>query len=237
MNYKRFFLTAATVAVILLGAAAPTSAAVLAMTSSRSTFYTWGTATTIDFESLNLAPGGYVAYTFDAGGLTLDGVNFKFFDNGVNTLRAMLPNVGAAENFGTGHVLKGFGTAVGSYLLVTLPTSVTMFGVDLGVTPSTVRTFSVSLDGVEAATGIAATIKPNFTFFGLSSDTPFSQVKIYLAGSGGNIYPIMDNFSYMTAPPPPPPPVENAEVATLLYVATGLGLIGWRRRRASAAQA
>ena len=224
MTYKQVFLSAAMAAVIiLLGTAMPGSAAVVDTTITRDYF---ASATTVDFESLNLTQGTYAAYY--AAGLNADGVNFTFVNGGTNELRAMFPNPGDPTNFGTGHVIKGHGVAVGSYLLALLSEPTTAFGVDLGVTGFTTRTFRVSLDGQILESAIAATLKPNFTFFGVSSDTPFTQVKIFLSGSvASDVHPILDNFSHMNEAPP----IENPEVTTVLYVATGVALLALRYRR------
>ena len=60
------------------------------------------------------------------------------------------------------------------------------------------------------------------------SEVPFTQVKIFLSGSvASDVHPILDNFSYMNEAPP----IENPEVTTVLYVATGVALLALRYRR------
>jgi len=76
---------------------------------------------------------------------------------------------------------------------------------------------------------------PAQTFFGLTSDTPFSMIDFYLPASSMGVTPLIDNFSYSTSlAQAPVDPSDTPELGTFLLIASGLigmALMGRRLRR------
>jgi hypothetical protein len=118
-----------------------------------------------------------------------------------------------------------------------MPSDVIAFGIDLATLSPYAGSFRIELDGIDVGLIIPTQPYPNRQFFGLQTDTPFSQVKIY--NTSGQLYNTVgyyDNVSYIVASQAPQggeqgAGTETPEVATLLTVATGLLVIGWSRRR------
>ena len=97
---------------------------------------------------------------------------------------------------------------------------VTAFAIDLGtggvVPPGNVTVTPLGL----GSTILTTQARGTFTFYGITSSTPFSSVDI-TAPSTASAYEVIDNISYGTynsTPPPDPTP----ELASILAVATGL---------------
>ena len=213
--------------------AIPAQATVLGTYSDRTTWegVTSG-RTDIDFESLGIGVGGYTSYSTSAG-LAIGGVQFVgVLDPSTYFLYALNPPSGASEDYGSSTVLKGPELRPTSYLLVNLGPGVTSFGVDLMTIFPAGSMISIFLDGVQVGM-VSTQSKPTRTFFGVQTDTAFSQIKFVL--SSGTTYStqiLLDNFAYGAAMSGgPTPPAETVEVTTLLYVGTGIGLLGWTRRR------
>ena len=95
---------------------------------------------------------------------------------------------------------------------------VTAFAVDLGTGGVATGNINVTPQG-QATTTLTTQVRPTFTFYGITSNTPFSYVDI--APTTANSIAIIDNIAYGTynsTPPPDPTP----ELASILAVASGL---------------
>ncbi len=224
---RKLFAGVAVLLLVLL--AIPAQATVLSTYTSRVTWESLVSGRTdIDFSILGLAQGGYTNYGA-AAGLTTGGVNFTGIDGAGYDLYAYNPPVGDAQNYGSGTILRGPQYTAANYLRITLPTGTTAFGIDLATIAPAAQSFSVVMDGTGLGT-VQAAAYPNRVFFGVRTDTPITEVRIYLAS--GMLYQtqgIFDNVSYGSSSTAPP--AETAEATTVLYIGSGLGLLFWTRRR------
>lgn len=212
-------------------AAVPSEASVLGVYSDRPT---WEGLTTsrvdIDFESLGLAPGGFANHS---AGLTIGDVTFTGYQHGGSFLWATNPN-GGLDDFGSDTMLRGPYYFTDSYLLISMATTVTSFGLDLMTSGPDGEDFEIFLDG--ASVGVYTTqSSPTRTFFGVRTDTPIAQIRIHLAsGSLTSTTGLFDNVAIGLASLSGgggPPPGETPEVSTVIYMGIGLSLLGWSRRR------
>ncbi len=147
-----------------------------------------------------------------------------------------LPN--PEYDFGTGSVLKGpYFTAgeLGREIQIKLPGDTTAFAVDLMTVGSEVEAYTIMLSNGESWDNVltAAGLTPQF--FGITTDTTFSEVHLLLTTGVNTItYPVIDNVAYGIAgavvTPPLEDPEETPEAATVILVATGLFFL-WRRLR------
>ncbi|MCC6537224.1 MAG: hypothetical protein IT162_06720 [Bryobacterales bacterium] len=223
----------------LLLIALTSHATVLQTYSSRPS---WETATTgradVDFESLNISTGGWASYS-TAAGITTGGLNIVgVLDVNQYFLYALNPPSGAAEDFGSSTILRGPEMRSNSYLSVTLPSSVTSFGIDLMTYSPDTQSFAILLDGVQVAT-VTTAARPVRTFFGVTTDAPITEVRLVLT-SGTNFVTqgLFDNLAYgAAAGSGEPPPAETPEVGTLAATGTGLILVRYLRRRHRLSQA
>ena len=107
---------------------------------------------------------------------------------------------------------------------ILLPTSVTAFGFYLFTAspnslPVTVSTLSQTFN---------VTTNAGPTFFGATSDTPFSSIDVTLAGAPQGTYELVDTFRFGTAAVQTDP---TPEAATFLLIGSGLvGLMSLRKR-------
>jgi hypothetical protein len=224
--------------ILLLLIASFASATVLQTYDSRPS---WEAATTgridIDFESLSL-PGGYAVYGTSAG-LTTGGVTFVgVLDWNSFYLVALNPPSGVPEDMGSGKVLVAADYRATSYLNIILPAAATSFGIDLKTAYPAGIGFRIRLEGVEIGSAITTSTGP--TFFGITSDTPFSQIAIRLDGAtANNTVGVFDNFAYGAAGTSggggtgsdPGPTEETPEAATMLMLGSGLLMMRWVKRR------
>ncbi len=233
----RSFATGVVAFAFLLLAVLPSQASVLGTFTDRATWegVTSG-RTDITFESLGLSPGGFTSYS-NSTGLTTGGVNFTGIDGtGGFFLYAVNPPSGADEDFGSLTILKGPFYRSGSYILASMPGGVTSFGLDLMSMLPAGATFRLVLDGVDIGFSISTAARPTRTFFGVQTDSPVSLIRIVIdSGTVFTTLPMIDNFSYGSVAAGGG---ETIEITTLLYVGTGIGLLGWgkRRRRLAAMQ-
>jgi hypothetical protein len=243
MRLKSFASGIVTYAFLML-AVFPAQASVLGTYTDRAT---WESVTSgrfdIDFESLGLAQGAYsgTAYT-NASGLTIGGVNFVGVDGGGGyVLYAVNPSTGDVQDFGSATVLKGPYYRPGAYYQATMPAGVTSLGLDLMSIFPAGATFQILLDGIDLGVIISTQSRPDRTFFGVQTDLAFSQVRIVL--SSGTVFttqPLIDNFAYgtvLSSGGGGGGGDETVEIATLLYVGTGVVLLAWGKRRRQSAPA
>ncbi|HEV8040705.1 MAG TPA: PEP-CTERM sorting domain-containing protein [Bryobacteraceae bacterium] len=207
-----FLLTLMTLAVMATPAFAAT---ITTYTSSAS----WLAATTSDqldnFEGL--APSG--SYVTGA-----------FSDNGVQFIGLSSATIGLADtstgsfsfaNFGTGDAVFVFGTSTAQ---ITVPTPVTAFGINLFSAPVGLN-FTVTTLSTPFNVPTSSTAPP--TFFGVTSDTPFSTIDVQIPTGG--TYTFFDNFQWGTAQTGGGS--EVPEAGTFLLIGTGLvGFAVFRHR-------
>jgi hypothetical protein len=227
--------------VSLLLLASLASATVLQTFDSRTS---WEAATTgridINFESLGLGVGGYQSYS-TVGGLTTGGVTFVGVDTTSFFLYALNPPGGAEENFGTNTILKGPYMNAASYLRIVLPAATTSFGIDLMTYFPNAQSVQIKLDGIQVGLVVTQN-RPTPTFFGFTTDTAISDLRIYVAtGTPNFTQGLFDNVSYGTAGTSGSgtgsgtggdiPGEETPEIATMLALGSGLMMLRWLRRR------
>lgn len=246
MFYRSFIATR--IALLAAFAAAfPAFGSVIGTYEDRSTWNGLTTGVVTDtFESLGLGVGGYTLYGTGAG-LTRGSINYVGVDGSSYTMLAINPTAGAGNDFGSGILLRGpdYNSFATQYLQMTLP-DVTAVGFDLG---------SAFPNGIgiriELSTGefyIRTTQNtPSLSFWGVRADAPVSWIRIALTSGPGaspqqfSSIVLVDNVSYGTAYTPPPPPTgggeeegpggtETPEITTLLYVASGVALMFFRRK-------
>jgi hypothetical protein len=184
---------------------------------------------------LGIAPGGFVSYSTGAG-LTIDDVNFIGYQNGTPTLFGKNPASGTDDDFLSGTLLRGpeFWSGpccpAGSYLVAVLPAGITSFGLDLMSAYPAGASFRIELDGLDVGVIVTTQSRPNRTFFGVRTDTPFAQVKVIMdSGTLFTTYGLFDNVSYGLSSGGggggPGPGGETPEALTLLCVGSGLLLM------------
>lgn len=183
----------------------------------------WQNAVTVNNEITfdGVAPLGSFT-NYGSGGYTNDGVTF-LGDNGAGYLETIVDSgfQSPYNNWGTGGTLTSAPNYLtsGNYTLkVTLPASITAFGVDLGSFNPNGMSVQVALNDGEAFT-VPTTNRPNLTFFGITTSAPVTYVDFSLVnanGNGGEL--VMDNLAIGSADQSAAP-----EAGTLGLI--GLGLI------------
>jgi hypothetical protein len=187
---------------------------------------------TTDFEGLT---GTYASYGTATGLIDGEAQFLGITHQGTYWLYVVNGNANSDHNYGTGTVLKGptFNAAPPSRLRINLPAAATAVAFELGVYGSSSAQYTVSLANGEQWTGIAAGARPALTFFGVTADTPFSQLDIIMTSGMATLsHTILDNFAYGTTSPLPPSGPEAPETAPLFFVGAGLVCIwGFSHRR------
>lgn len=190
-----------------------------------SSLASWQAATTgvqvDDFEGY--ASGG--SYTVYSSGIVQNGVQFIGI-SGTTLVADTTAGPFSWANFGTSQA--GFVSGAGG-VNITLPSAVTAFGINLFTSPAGV-TYTVTTLATPFTVPTASSAPP--TFFGVTSDTPFSSVKLQVPA--GTTYSAFDNFDFGTAQ------VSGGggdgdvpEAGTFFLIGTGLvGLALFRRRTA-----
>lgn len=232
---------------LLLITASISSASVLQTYNDRPS---WEAATNagftlVDFEDLNL-PLGYFNYS-TVSGLLSDGVTFVGVQNAPGIpyyLWASTPGVGDPAYANSGTLLVGPEYRGGNgYLSVTLPSAVTSFGLDLMSMDPVAQSFRILLDDIDVGITITTVAQPSRQFFGVTTDTPISAVRIVFNGdptttsiTSGRF----DNFVYGSASTGGTtggsgtgggPEAETPEAGTLLCLGSGLLMFRWVKRR------
>jgi PEP-CTERM motif len=212
--------------VLLMSAVMITPAYCVTITTYSSSA-SWLAATTGDQEDslTSVVPTGGYEY-FNSGYSFTNGVEFIGLSG--STLVADTTSVSFSwANFGTGEAgfVSGSSSAT-TTIAVTIPTPVTAFGINLwGSYMGNLSglTYTVSTLSTPSTVPVASTAPP--TFFGVTSDTPFTTVDLQVpAGTG---YAVFDNFQWGTADVESPVP----EAGTFLLIGTGLlGLAAFRRK-------
>jgi hypothetical protein len=186
----------------------------------------WLAATTGDQEDTFtlLAPAG--GLTMYNSGIFMNGVEFIGL-SGSTLVADTTSGSFSWANFGTGEagVVSGSGSLT-TTVAITIPTAVTAFGINLwGSYMGNLSglSYTVSTLSTPFTFPVASSLPP--TFFGVTSDTPFTTVDLQVpAGTG---YAIFDNFQWGTADAGSPVP----EAGTFLLIGTGLmGIAVFRRK-------
>ena len=225
----------------------PAQASVLQDFNSRATFT--GAANSlvnIDFEGTATTwsnDNGYATYYSGystSGGLNIDGISFTGVTGSTSywLYATNAANPDASENYGTGTVLKGPEWYPGSYVSITLPTNITAFGFDLGAMLPSTATFQIDLVSLGVSYEVTTAPRPTLTYWGVTTDSAIGEIRV--TTTGGNAYQtqlLLDNAVYGLAgatgggDPEQGSLGETPEVTTVLYVASGLGLLYWNKRR------
>jgi len=208
----------------------PAHAALITYTDPLS-FAAAANLTTIGFEGLGVAPNGSITYN-NSTGLVISGVQF-IGERTASTYALAVVNPGnntTYYDFGSGAGLKGpdYNVSPGFVPLIhiILPSSVTAFGVDLMTLSPNALTYQATVLGTNIS--VTTANRPTRTFFGVTSDTPISSVDLTLTGTiqANGSQALIDNVQFGSADPPP-----VAEGCTLLLIGSGLGLLGFFRKR------
>jgi len=194
---------------------------------------TWQAAsaglTTIGFDGIAATPGTTVKYTT---GLVLAGATFQAYTSPTTTDFAIYnPTLGGFWDYSAGSEL--YWTAnntvnpVIPYLKVTLPQAVTSASIDLMSFGASNVAYKVALNDLNFLYSSAPTIGyPTRTFFGITSDVPFTSIAFQLSANGTT--PFVDNFSFGTTSSST---TETPEACTFLLIASGLiSIARWGRR-------
>lgn len=210
----------------------PLSAATLTTFTDRTTFETaLASFSTITFDAAGVLQGAFKDYS-TSGGYTESGVNFVG-NNGCGDcydLSVQYGGSGSSTDFGSGAVLAGPYYNAGSFIQVTLSSAVTAVGFDLmtmfPAMGSIVVTMPAELGG--GTYTVATANRPNRTWFGITSDTPFTTLQIAAQNPNpSSPRPILDNFEFGdTGAPTDPVP----EVPTFLLMGTGLASLRYASR-------
>ncbi len=193
---------------------------------------TWEAATTgrvdIDFASLGLGVDGFTDYS-TSGGLTTGGATFIGNTGSAPAywLYANNPALGGGIDYESGTLLK-LEWSPTAYLAINLPASTFSFGVDLMSAFPEAGSFHLQVDS-ESLSTVTTQTRPGRTFYGVTTDTQITQIRIYFDSGVNGAVGLYDNFAYGAAGGGPPP--ETPEVATLLSVGSGLIALRWMRRR------
>jgi hypothetical protein len=191
--------------------------------TSYSSSATWLAATngvtTDTFEGL--APSG--SYAMYPSGIFQNGVEFIGISGSTGVADTSSGPFSWA-NYGTNDA--GFVTGT-TGVTITLPGPVTAFGINLFASPAG-TTYTVSTLSTPFTVPTATTAPP--TFFGVTSDTPFSTVSLSIPS--GTTYAFFDNFSFGTAQAGQTGQVPEAGTFFLI----GTGLVGFAVFRNKARQ-
>jgi hypothetical protein len=244
----RFFHRSLLFTLVLAGLALiakPAGASILGTYNDRATWEGLTTnRTDIDFTSLGIPQPGANPYN-TAAGLTISGVTFVGREQSDSqfSLWASHAPPNAPEDWGSGTLLLGPQLYNGSYFQITFAVGITSFGIDLMSMDPGSAAFRILVDGVDTGVQIATSNRPNRTFFGLQTDSSFTQIRLVLdTGTLFQTRGLFDNISYGDVnagsggpggggDDPDPTPAETPEATTLLYAASGIGLMYWARRR------
>lgn len=187
------------------------------------------TTTTFDTAVQNYytppAPDGYL--NLANGGITLNGVTFTGYSDLTTLYGLTVVTSGPSSpyyNWGTGGAILTGTPYQGAlaHLHIALGTAATAWGTDLMTGNGVTGTYSVKINGGVCPTACLAPTfaNPQAAFFGMTSDTPFNFIDLFVPS---NARPELDNFSTASA-------LAGGgggggqvpEVATVLLCATGL---------------
>jgi hypothetical protein len=201
---------------VLLALSVPAYPAVVQTYNSRSTFEAAliGSSTLIDFSTFTNMQDLSAGFNILGAGFANVGGESSWDMYTVN-------NAGSPYNWGTGTILTIPAGVNGAYLEITLSSAATALGFNvMTVWPSTGGTVQYSFPELAIGpTDLVTSVYPNPLWFGLSSDTAFTKVRIY-SNTGGRA--AIDNLEFGNVQQQQQQPEETAEIATLLMIGTGL---------------
>jgi len=200
-----FLLTLLTLAVT----AAPAYSATITTYSDSPSWLAATSGVQID-NFTNYAPSG--SYTTYSGGFSENGVQFIGLSSATIGVADTSTGSFGYANFGTGDAGFVFGASTAQ---ITVPTPVTAFGINLFSAPAGLN-FTVTTLSTPFNVPTSSTMPP--TFFGVTSDTPFSTIDVQIPTGG--TYTFFDNFQWGTAQTGGGSQVPEA--GTFLMIGTGL---------------
>lgn len=184
--------------------------------------------TTIGFDGIATTPGSGVSSTT---GLVINGVSFMAYSSATTTASTVVnPAAGSFYDYSSGSELYWNAASTNlfiPYLKVTLPAAVTSASIDLMSFGGSNVAYTVALNDLNFLYSSAPTIGyPTRTFFGITSNTPFTSIAFQLSANG--VTPVVDNFAFGTTSSST---TETPEACTFLLIASGLiSIAKWGRR-------
>lgn len=217
-------------------AAIPAFCTVISQTYSDRT--TWqsatGGVTTVTFEGI--APYDSSTAYNNSTGLVISGTRFTGIQDLLGNFYLSVVNPGPNTfwyNFNGTSALAGPWTQNATFtpsIHIVLPAPATSFGVDLGTLNPNGSSFTIALD-TTAMPNIVTAAQRKFTFYGVTSTTPFTVVDLSLPGAPVNASALIDNVSYGTALSVSQDPGQTPELGTFLLIGSGLVGMALMRRR------
>ncbi|HLJ49263.1 MAG TPA: PEP-CTERM sorting domain-containing protein [Bryobacteraceae bacterium] len=233
---------------VLLAASLSAFGAVITETDPTSWLNATTNSQTIDFNGL--ASLGATQNYGSNSGLTLDGVTFTGMLGSSSYQLYVVDPLTSWPDFqfsgiaGINSVLEGpvenrqSDASFLPYIHVVLPTPVTAFAVELMTKGPDGLSYSISLDGSPVFPNVATSPRPDQTFFGITSDTPFTTIDFMLPNAplSGDAQMLLGSFSFGTAATSPltsgeDPPPDVPEAGTSLLIGSGLVGMALLRRR------
>lgn len=216
----------------LLLTALPVHAALVTYTDAASFTAASTGLTTIGFEGV--APANSYAAFNDSLGYKIDGLQFLGVSSAVPSYALRIVDSGSGSpywNFGSGATLespsydRSASATFLPYIHVNLPASVTAFSAELMTVSPNALTYQVAVQGTSFS--VPTAVRPNRTFFGLTSDAPISFIDFTVAGTtyNGGTFGLIDNVQFGSELPPTP------EGATFLLIGSGLVVLRIFRKR------
>jgi hypothetical protein len=195
---------------------------------------TWQNAsaglTSIGFDGI--ATTGQTVNYANSTGLVINGVNFVAYNGTTSTdFNIINPTPGSYFDYSSGAELYWTPSSINPfipYLKVTLPQAVTSASLDLMSFGGSNVAYNVALNDLNFLYSSTPTIGyPTRTFFGITSDVPFTSIAFQLPANG--VTPLVDNFSFGTTSSSSS--TETPEACTFLLIASGLiSIARWGRR-------
>ncbi len=233
----------------ILAASLPVFGAVITETDPTSWLNATTKSQTIDFNGL--ASLGTVQGYGTNSGLTIDGVTFTGFLTSSSYQLYVVDPLTSWPDFqftgiaGINSVLEGPSQDRASdssflpYIHIVLPAPATAFAIELMTKGPDGLAYSIALDGNTLFPNVPTQARPDQTFFGVTSDTPFTTIDLTLPGAPltGESQMLLGNFSFGTAGLGPvtggedPDPPDVPEASTSLLIGSGLVGMAMLRRR------
>ncbi len=191
---------------------------------------------TVNFTNFGLTPGTQDTSYSNSTGLTVSPQGVTFIGvtaNGGFDL-SLVNATSAYNNWGTGTLLAGPATATAdtSYIQVNFSAPVTAFSFNGMTYGSGSHELVFTLSTGEIFNHVATNVLPSApSFFGFTSDTAISSLRIASVEAGGS-KALIDNLILATAggSPVEPLPSDTPEAMTMLLIGSGLACFRFGRR-------
>ncbi len=217
------------VAVLVLAAASPSSAAIITYTTRAAMELAQpaDTFSTITFDGF--ANG--IGYG-NAAGLTIASVNFVGF-TAASPPPYDLSVAASISGWGGGAAVENNNSSPTGTIVITLPANVFAVGADLfvihtcGPCNENSNGFQVAINNgaVSNFTSGNSQVLPSSVFFGATSDSPIQTITFKVPAGTNTLELALDNFETGTVA------AQTPEVATFLAIGSGLIGMRWLRRR------